>query len=283
MAAPTRSDPLALTYLGAAGWHVQLGPHSLLIDPYFTRLSLWQVLAGRAIPRPHVIRTHTPLADWVLVTHPHVDHIMDVPEVACLTGAQVYASPQGCDLLNILGTPGSRVHSIRSGDSLALGPFAIEVHCTPHRVIYGRVPFQGALRPGLKPPLRARDYRIQEQFSFRIQAGGMAILVASGIDDEPAVPADVVLVGADASPEQLAHILGPARPGLILPNHWDDMFRPLDHPVRPMIRPTPRLTLPRRIDLDAWATACREIAPSAQVRVPERFVPCDIASLLRPG
>ena len=32
---------LTLTYLGVAGWQLQAGRSSLLVDPYFTRLPLW--------------------------------------------------------------------------------------------------------------------------------------------------------------------------------------------------------------------------------------------------
>ncbi len=272
---------LTLQYLGVAGWHFQTGQAGLLIDPYVTRLSVWQVLFGRAVPDRALIRRHTPPAGWILVTHPHYDHIMDVPEVARLTGAPVYASSQGCQLLGVLGLPASQVHAVRPGDRLTLGDFKVDVCASRHRIIFGRIPYQGPLRPGLRPPLRASDYRIDRQFSFLVQAGGLRVLVASGIDEEPSVEADLLLVGADATREQLAAILKGVRPRLVMPNHWDDMFRPLSAPVVPMRKPPRRLSLPlKRIDLEGFARLVRELAPGAEVIVPERFRPYRLGDLL---
>ncbi len=273
-------EPLTLRYLGVAGWHfAALGNH-LLIDPFFTRLPVWQVVLGRAIPDRQVIADHTPPADWVLVTHPHYDHLMDVPDIACLTGAAVYASSQGCDLLNVLGAPPAQCHTIEHGDRLTLGAFTVEVYQTPHRVIFGRVPCEGSLRPGLRAPLHTRDYRIQEQFSFRVGMDGLWVLIASGIDDEPAMEADVLLVGADAPREKLARIVSVACPRLVMPNHWDDMFCSLSLPVRPMIRPTRHMAVPRRIDLDEWRREVQRLAPGAKVVVPERFALYELRTLL---
>lgn len=272
---------LTLRYLGVAGWELHTPAHCLLVDPFFTRLPLWKVVIGRAVPDVDAIRAHMPsMAGMVLVTHSHYDHIMDAPEVARLTGAVVAASPQGCDLLAVLGVPAEQRQPITHGDMLTHGGFTVEVYRTPHRVIFGRVPYMGPLRTGLKSPLRASDYRIDQHFSFHISAGSTRILVASGIDDEPPVEANVLLVGADASHGQLARILDAVKPRLVLPNHWDDMFRPLDKPVRPSIKPTRGLAIPRRIDLNAWARLVEELAPGARVVIPAHFEPYRLADLL---
>ena len=124
----------------------------------------------------------------------------------------------------------------------------------------------------MRPPLRARDYRMDWQFSFRILIDALHILVASGIDAEPHVEVDVLLVGADAKRDQLAEILGGTLPFLVLPNHWDDMFRPLSQPTRPMIVPPPTI-LPtlKRIDLNAWVRMVHALAPAAEVLIPNLF------------
>jgi hypothetical protein len=107
-----------------------------------------------------------------------------------------------------------------------------------------------------------------------ISGHGLRVLLASGIDAEPAVEADVLVVGADASRDQLGRILCETQPRWVLPNHWDDMFRPLAQSVRPMITPPPGLipTL-RRIDLAAFARTACELRPQCEVILPERFKP----------
>jgi hypothetical protein len=265
---------VSLSYLGAAGWHFRAEQASLLVDPYFTRMSMPAILLSRAVADAELISRYTPPADAILVTHPHVDHLMDVPQAARITGAPMYASPQGSDLLEFLGVPPSQIVPIQAGDSLAIGPFEAEVYDSPHRLIFGDVPYHGPLEHGLKPPLRASDYRMDCQFSFLIAVRGLRLLIASGIQCEPPAEADVLLVGADASREQLGRILGATRPRWVLPNHWDDMFRPLDRPARPMITP-PSGLMPglRRIDLQAFARTVCELHPACEVILPDRFKP----------
>src|SRR5580704_2829187 len=99
-----KSGPVILKYLGAAGWEVSDGTTSILIDPYLSRIN------GPAPPGGHpmagdtrraygwgdiassdiaVIDAHIQRADFVLVTHTHYDHIMDVPHIALKTRAAV--------------------------------------------------------------------------------------------------------------------------------------------------------------------------------------------------
>jgi L-ascorbate metabolism protein UlaG (beta-lactamase superfamily) len=259
-----------IRYLGVAGWQISADGYSLVLDPYFTRISMLQSVIGRAIPNRALIRKHMPPADAILVTHAHYDHLMDVPDAAQITGAQVWASPQSCDLLRILGTPDACV--MRPNDTLTLGPFTVEVHESKHRIVFGTIPYYGALKPNLRPPLRASDYRMDMQYSFRISTRSTRILVTSGIDDEPLVRANVLLVGADANRTQLIPILDAAQASLIMPNHWDDMFRPLAKPVRTMNNPPPtRIPTFTRIDLDAWAALVRDLARDARVIIPKYF------------
>jgi L-ascorbate metabolism protein UlaG (beta-lactamase superfamily) len=272
---------LSLTYLGVAGWHLAAPDFAILIDPYVTRLSLLRMTFGRAVPDTNAVARYVPPADAVLVTHPHYDHIMDVPEVVQRQGIPAYASAQGCELLTALGVNEGQQRCIAPGDRLEIGPFSVEVYESRHRTIFGQIPAEGPLADHLRPPLRSLDYRIRQQFSFRIAGEGLSVLVASGIDAEPAVPADVVLVGADANSEQLTRILDPAQPRLVMPNHWDDMFRALDKPPRPMIHPPrQRVFIPRRIDLDGWATRVRSICPAAHVMIPVYGQPIDLTAAL---
>jgi L-ascorbate metabolism protein UlaG (beta-lactamase superfamily) len=206
---------------------------------------------------------------------------MDVPEAARLTGAQVLASPQSIELLRILGVDGSYLRAISSGDVIECGDLRVEVYLSRHRRIFGGIPYLGPLRDGLTPPLRARDYRMDFQVSFRITAGDIRLLIASGIDDEPPTRAEVLLVGADATRRQLHPILDAVRPRLVLPNHWDDMFRPLTRPLRPMhVPPTGRIPSLRRISLDAFARSVCDLSPDSMVLIPRIFGPMDVEELI---
>jgi L-ascorbate metabolism protein UlaG (beta-lactamase superfamily) len=267
-----------ITYLGTAGWHLTDGDYNLVIDPYFTRLSMSTLVFGRAVPDTRLIEKHMPPADALLVTHPHYDHIMDVPEAARITGAPVWASPQGCELLQLLKVPDTQICAMNAGDVLPFGPFSVEVYESQHRIVFGSIPYSGPLKKGVRAPLRGGDYRMDVQYSFRVTVGDQRILVTSGVDDEPAVEAEVILVGADTTRDQLAKILNAVRPRFVLPNHWDDMFRPLSKPTRTMMTPPPtRIPIFKRINLEAWRGLVDELAPDAQILIPRLFEAYSIA------
>src|SRR6267378_6537935 len=90
-----------LKYLGTAGWEISDGRTTILIDPYLSRLHMTapndDVLPGDPRPRftaadaaqsdTATIDAHIARADFILMTHTHTDHALDVPYIARKTGA----------------------------------------------------------------------------------------------------------------------------------------------------------------------------------------------------
>jgi L-ascorbate metabolism protein UlaG (beta-lactamase superfamily) len=270
----------SLRYLGVAGWAISVGGRTLLIDPYFSRLPLRRMLIGKAIPDREAIRRCCPAGEWALVSHAHFDHAMDLPEVLRLTGACACGSRQTAALLDVLGVPAERMTAIGAGGTFTLGPFTVEAYETPHRLIFGRVPAYGSLKPGLRPPLRALDYRMDRQFSFRITVEGIRLLVCSGVDDEPHLPAAVLIVGPDMMPEKRETLIEAVRPRLVLPNHWDDLFRPLNKPIRAMRPPHHPLPPTPRMDLEAFKGEVQARHSGVRVLLPGYFEEIGIADWL---
>jgi hypothetical protein len=157
---------------------------------------------------------------------------------------------------------------------LALGDFRVEVLPGKH----GKVPLAGLfnrrLSPRLRPPLRAWDYRMDCCFSFLVHAAGFRVLVGLGEYPEEAPPVDVLCVGVVNAPECYRLLLWRARPQIVVPIHWDDFFRPLSKPIRPMLAP-PAWAIPplRRIDLAGFEQMIRAMSPITQVIIPEIFHP----------
>lgn len=257
-------------WLGVAGVELRAGDDVLLVDPYFTRFPLWRMFAGRVRPRRDLIAQHAPRCDHLLVTHPHFDHLMDAPDVARNTGATVYGSANTCQLLDALGVPAAQVRQIRVGERLALGPFAAEVLASQH----GKTPLDrqlnGPLKPDLRPPLRAFDYRMDEDFGFLVAVDGLRVLVGPGENPHNAPPADLLFVlpilTSTTWRPYFESLLARVRPRVVVPYHWDDFFRPLDKPVRPFFGPSLR-----RLDLEALRGVIEGVAPGVRVVVPEMF------------
>jgi L-ascorbate metabolism protein UlaG (beta-lactamase superfamily) len=264
-------------WLGVAGIELRVKGHILVIDPCFTRIPFRQQWFGRVHPHRELIAENVQECDFVLVTHAHWDHLMDVPEVVLNTGATTLGSPNTRQLLALLGVPPKQIREIEAGDKKTLGNFQVEVLPAEHMRFPGWQLFSGPLPADLKPPLRARDYKMDACFSFLIDMDGYRLLNWCSEHSEPATSADVLFVSPYqdyAYYESLVHLV---QPKVVVPIHWDDFFRPLSEPVRPMLKP-PTWSFPplQRLNLAEFRQVVEQIAPQTKVLIPEMFRTYDI-------
>jgi L-ascorbate metabolism protein UlaG (beta-lactamase superfamily) len=274
-------EPIWFRWLGVAGIELRAGEHTLAIDPFVTRPTWRRLWHGRVEPDSALVAQKLPRCDAVLVTHPHWDHVLDVPEVARRSNADVYGSANTCHLLEVLGAARSRLHLLAAGDCLQMGPFGVEVLPAIHTRILGRPFLVGPLADELHPPLRLLDYRMDVDFSFRVSAGSYTLLDWSSESAEGATPADVLFVKPFGTRTYYAELLDAARPQLVIPIHWDNFLRPLSKPLRPMMRPPVWSLRPlRRVDLSAFRRMLGELAPDVDVFVPEMFRAYDLCERL---
>jgi L-ascorbate metabolism protein UlaG (beta-lactamase superfamily) len=271
---------MQLRWLGVGGIELRAGDQVILIDPYLTRLPLWRMAIGRVRPNRELIVARIPRCDFVLVTHPHVDHLLDVPDVLRNTGALALGSANTCRLLAARGVPARQIREIDVGDRFMLGDFEIEVLPAGHTTFWGWLPFSGPLSPNLHPPLQARDYRMDRCFGFLVIVDGTRLLHCPGTG----VPADVLTVKPLGTRARYKALLRQARPRVVIPVHWDDFCRPLSKPVRPTLAPSGQAVPPlKRIDLVQFERMIEQIAPRTQVLIPEMFRTYDLDELASVG
>jgi L-ascorbate metabolism protein UlaG (beta-lactamase superfamily) len=255
-AAPVSTD-VRVRWLGTAGVELEAGGGTLVIDPFLTRPPLWRFLLGRVQPDADVIAGFVDRCDYVLVSHSHYDHLLDVPEIASRTGAQVYGSPNTCGIAAACHVPASQVNEVISGQVLSLGPFLVEVLEAEHVKTPIDWLINGPLAPDLSPPLRLRDYRMDRCFGFRILVGGTRIVHSPG----RAFAGELLLLGTHAPDRTYEESLPAAQAKTVVPIHWDDFLRPLARPVRELPNPGGR-------DLDAFLALVHRILPQARQFVP---------------
>lgn len=272
---------VSFRWLGVAGLELRTAGRALLVDPYLTRLPLHRLWFGRVEPDRALVRQIVEQADFVLVTHAHFDHLFDVPEVVRQTGAIALGSPNVCRLLSATGVPAGRVREIGAGDRLTLGDCTVEVLPAQHLTVFKRPLLVGSLPVDLKPPLRAWDFRMDACFSFLIEVSGIRLLDWTSERTQPAVPADGLLVKAGKSADYYCSLLAAVRPRFVVPVHWDDYFRPLSRPPRPLLLP-PAWDWPplRWTDLAAFRRTVERLAPGTQVRLPQALRAYDVGDLL---
>jgi L-ascorbate metabolism protein UlaG (beta-lactamase superfamily) len=273
------SPDVILRWLGAAGLELRAGGETLLIDPYVTRIPFQRLWFGRARPNQALIAQTLPQATYVLVTHAHFDHLMDVPDVLGNTGAVAYGSPNAGALLKTCGVPQSQIRRLALGARLDLGAFTVRVLPAEHMRTPGFGP--GPLKPNLAPPLRAHDYCYDAIYSFWVSLAGWSLLIDPGGLAQPDVRADVICVGPHREAAYYAGLAARLQPRVMIPIHWDNMFRPLAQPLRPYHKP-PNWTRPpfQRLDLAQFRRTVERAAPGVRVFVPDVLLPYGLAELV---
>jgi L-ascorbate metabolism protein UlaG (beta-lactamase superfamily) len=250
---------LTFRWLGVAGIELKADGQVLALDPFFTRPALIEMLRPVS-PDTSLAAKNLSECQYVLVTHSHYDHLMDVPEVLRHTGAVAYGSPNTCQLLSLLGIPTSQVHAIHVGEKLSLGAFKVEVVAGQHSQIpFGSI-FNGRLRPGLHPPLRVQDYRMDVCLGYCITVMGLRLLICAA---EPQ-PADVLFAVAQEPKAYYQRLFQGVQPHTFVPIHWDNFTRPLSKPLR-------RFARPGRIQLRRLSCLARQTLPRINVIIPEIF------------
>ena len=72
---------MKITFLGHASLHIEVGGKHLVVDPFIT-----------GNPINSVINIETLQADYILITHAHQDHILDVQAIGERTGATIISN-----------------------------------------------------------------------------------------------------------------------------------------------------------------------------------------------
>jgi L-ascorbate metabolism protein UlaG (beta-lactamase superfamily) len=241
-------------WLGTAGFEIEHDGWVVLIDPYFSRPSLGQCFSGALVPDVALIRRHLGRVDAIVCSHTHFDHVLDVPTIARLTGARVFGSRSATLLCRAGNVHESQLSDVESGITKAeVGPFALEFVRSAHSpLLLGRIPFPGDIADCDDLPLTVSRYRCGAVFGTLLEVAGRSVYhVGSANLDDAARPRrreiDLALLCAAgwATTERFAErLMRNVSPGAIALSHWDNFFRPLDHPATPL----PALKLPRLVE-----------------------------------
>lgn len=86
---------MKITFLGHASLHIEIDTTHILVDPF---------ISGN--PKAEAIDIETLKADYILVTHAHQDHILDVEAIAKRTGAKIVSNYEIVMHYNNLGIEG---------------------------------------------------------------------------------------------------------------------------------------------------------------------------------
>jgi L-ascorbate metabolism protein UlaG (beta-lactamase superfamily) len=230
-------------WLGTAGFALESGGYTLLLDPYLTRASLLRCVVAPLRSDGWLVGRYTPRADAIVVGHTHFDHALDVPAIARQTGARVFGSRSCAALCLASGVPARQVRDVETEGltreiEAEVGPFRLRFVPSAHSsLLLGRVPFPGEISDCDAIPLRTEGYRCGAVFSVEIEVEGKRIyhLGSANLIDGAAGKRQVDLLllcvaGWTTTERFVPRVLSAFAPRRVLLSHWDNFFVPLDSP-----------------------------------------------------
>jgi len=120
-AAESKTDKVLMKWLGTAGWEIQTGNTTILIDPFLTRRvrirnAEWQT-------DEEAVRREIERANYIFAGHSHADHVGDIPFIAKRFGSKIIGSKTTTNLALMAGVDKSQVMTIRGGSGGSALPY----------------------------------------------------------------------------------------------------------------------------------------------------------------
>ncbi len=215
--------------------------HQILIDPYFTRPGLRDMLPRRGlVPSREIIQRHVEgPVDAVLVGHTHFDHALDVPEIARIYQPTVYGSRSMANLMRASGLERQGVE-VEPHRAYEVGPFEVTFVPSLHsKLLLGlAVPWDGDIDPAPAGRLGAADYRCGQVYAIHISVAGTnfyhqgsANLIEDELEHSGVDYFLAAISGRGFTADYVARVLRVLAPRTVVPHHYDNFLRPLDAPV----------------------------------------------------
>ncbi|TDC38379.1 MBL fold metallo-hydrolase [Micromonospora sp. 15K316] len=275
-AARRRPGPVSFRWWGTAGWRVDIGGRTVLVDPFLSRIDTGLFAGAFKDSTPlevdtAVVDSYVDRAETVLVTHTHWDHFMDVPYIAGRTGARVFGTLTAYHLGLAYGVPSGQLSAVKGGEVMDFGDYTVEVVASLHsRNGSYAVAFPGVrVNPPAKPATIA-DLPEGDTLNYVLRVADGPTVFFMGASDFVArnltgIAPDVAMVALNSTTvtvDYVARLMAALdHPKVVVPVHFDNFETELRNP--PTVAPADRTRLDRLI------ASVRESSPRSRVLVPE--------------
>jgi L-ascorbate metabolism protein UlaG (beta-lactamase superfamily) len=243
--APTL-DAVTVTWLGVTTLLFDDGETQILIDGFFSRPSIFDLLFGSAVESDAATINYV-LDEYrmrrlaaLIPVHSHYDHAMDVGAIANRSSASILGSETTAQIARGAGVPEDQIIVATSGDEYSFGKFTVTMIDSSHAPIGwgGSVPYAGTIDEPLVTPAPVSAWRAGKSYSIVIAHPHGTVLVqgSAGFREGAlsGVSADVVMLGvgmleglghdyAERYWQELVTTTGAAH---VFPVHFDDLSKP---------------------------------------------------------
>lgn len=266
-------EPVTLTYLGNAGWQIEAAHKIILVDPY---LSEFGPEPDDNDPDPVIVPDKAQIdarihhADYILITHGHVDHMLDAPYISNKTGAVILCTGSHANIARAYGVPQERLIVVLGGEDYQFDGFSVRVIPSLHSPLFNKrynngPQYIGDTPPGLKAPLHESAYVEGGSLAYLLRIGGHQIFIHGSMNylesQLQGLRPDIALIGAGKSRTEnydyagrIMRALG--QPPIVLPQHW--------------VHGSP-ISADALDNVHQFAAEIKAASPKTQVVVPEYF------------
>ncbi|MGH7388134.1 MAG: MBL fold metallo-hydrolase [Candidatus Rokuibacteriota bacterium] len=288
-AATTAPAPgVRLTHLGAAGWEIAAGTTTILLDPYLSRLRYrarfgtldTPALSGdtrrvfgpddELVPDVAAIDARVTRADFILHSHSHFNHTLDMPHLARKTGATVVGSESTTNLARAGGVPEAQLVTVRGGEDYEFGAFSLKVVPSLHSALNGKHFFDARVVPrDFRGPRRMADDVEGGTLAYFLRLAGHRILWFGSMNyierEVAGLRPDVALIAAARQRLEIHDYTGRllralGRPPLVIATHWDEQSLPFGAPQDERLR-----------EAEVFVAEVEAASPRTRVIVPRHF------------
>ena len=217
-----------------------------------------------------VVDAHITRADFILHSHSHFNHTLDMPYIARKTGATVIGTESTTNLARAGGVPESKVITVRGGEDYEFDGFSVKVLPSLHSALNGKHFFDSRVVP--------RDFRGPRRLGSDVEGGTLAYLLRLGgyeilwfgsmnyIEREvQGLRPDVAMIAAARQrleihdyTARLMRALG--HPRLVFATHWDEQSFPFGAPQDARLR-----------EAQVFVKEVKAASPRTRVILPQHF------------
>lgn len=221
---------MTLKWLGTAFLIVESKNAKILFDPF--------IKAGEKNITLYEIEN----ADAVFITHPHFDHLKNLPEIISRLSCPVYLSERGVEIAKAHGCPSERLVAVCVGEEVEIKGLKVRIYRGEHCKFDLGIVLKTALkiRPAnFNKALKIRklnsEFKMdsEETFCFRIGRKGenLFIMGSAGLDYKEKYPKIQTLVypyqGRSDIKDYSLKIMKHLNPKRVILDHFDDSFPPV--------------------------------------------------------
>lgn len=253
LASAANSDAVTATWLGVATLLFDDGETQILIDGFFSRPSLADVVLRRPVDND-AAQINYAINEFrmrrlaaIIPVHSHFDHAMDVGAIANRSSASVLGSDSTAMVARGAGVPEDQITVVATATTFEFGNFRVTMRPIGHAPIgwRGSVPLDGVIEEPLTMPQPISAWRMGGGYTIIIEhPQGTALVQGSAAYKKyelQDIAADVVFLGVgqlDSLGREYAelywqHTVTTTGSHSVYPIHFDDFTKPFGEVVLP--------------------------------------------------